>query len=80
METTCKTFGRECQQSEPVWCVCVCVRVHACVRVCDIVCPTIREIQVKLPAPEDPPPTSWWSPEADKSLLVGTIKHGKPLM
>ena len=62
-------------------CVCACVCVLACVRVsvCDIVCmcATIRDIQVKLPSPEDPPPTTWWSPEADKSLLVGTIKHGK---
>ena len=22
------------------------------------------------------PPTSWWDGDADKSLLVGTMKHG----
>ena len=24
----------------------------------------------------DQPPTGWWDPDADRSLLVGTYKHG----
>jgi hypothetical protein len=35
-----------------------------------------KEIHVHLALPEDPPPVLWWNMEADKSLLIGTIKYG----
>ena len=34
-----------------------------------------REIPLKTPVC-DGPPVYWWDSEADKSLLVGTYKHG----
>ncbi|XP_077049335.1 chromodomain-helicase-DNA-binding protein 8-like, partial [Agelaius phoeniceus] len=35
------------------------------------------DVQLCLPLPEQPePPSPWWDPEADKSLLLGVLKHG----
>ena len=41
------------------------------------VCYLCRDIRIQLAIPEDPPPVEWWHMEADKSLLIGTIKYGK---
>ncbi|XP_054151241.1 LOW QUALITY PROTEIN: chromodomain-helicase-DNA-binding protein 8-like [Melozone crissalis] len=35
------------------------------------------EVQIGFPVLEQPePPSAWWDPEADKSLLLGVFKHG----
>ena len=34
------------------------------------------ELPLVPPMCEGLPPTSWWDGDADKSLLVGTMKHG----
>lgn len=34
------------------------------------------ELSLIPPTCEGLPPTTWWDAEADKSLLVGTFKHG----
>ncbi|XP_030826338.1 LOW QUALITY PROTEIN: chromodomain-helicase-DNA-binding protein 8-like [Camarhynchus parvulus] len=35
------------------------------------------DVHIWLPALEQPePPAAWWDPEADKSLLLGVLKHG----
>ena len=33
------------------------------------------EIELKIPVTECPP-TLWWDADADKSLLIGTFRHG----
>ena len=33
------------------------------------------DIDLKIPITECPP-TSWWDAEADKSLIIGTFRHG----
>ncbi len=34
------------------------------------------EVDLPAPAPDGDVPCSWWDEDADKSLLIGTHKHG----
>lgn len=37
------------------------------------------EIDIWIPEPDHSEvPAEWWDIEADKSLLIGVFKHGKP--
>lgn len=37
------------------------------------------EIDIWVPEPDHSEvPAEWWDTEADKSLLIGVFKHGKP--
>merc|ERR1711902_31256 len=36
----------------------------------------MKDLPLRVPNTDGQPPTAWWDPEADKSLLVGLWRHG----